>query len=164
MNLVELLKESWRRQCLCIDNIAGLMNDDLLQAKPSDDGWTLANHLCHVHQTRSYWLKLATGQQHPELISLYHEEGDERVPSNDLDHIRRQLRESEQAVSTWLATSLVAEGAAGPYDHPVFYLQHMIWHEGWHAGLLMLGLRLAGHEPSEEWEDPSLWGNWRNYG
>jgi uncharacterized damage-inducible protein DinB len=139
------------------------MDEDLLQAKPSEDGWTLAFHLCHIHETRAYWLKHTSGAD-PKLADLYHQEGEDWIPSNDLAHIRQQLKASERAVSDWLANSLGNEGAAGPYDHPVFYLQHMMWHEGWHAGLLMLGLRLAGHEPSEEWEDPNLWGNWRNYG
>ena len=164
MELAQTLIESWRRQCRCIDNIASLMDADLLQAKPSEDGWTLAFHLCHIHETRAYWLKQTTGQANPDLVDLYHQEGDEWIPSNDLEHIRKQLAASEGAISDWLAAHLSDEGAAGPYDHPVFFLQHMMWHEGWHAGLIMLGLRLAGHEPPEEWEDPNLWGQWRNYG
>ena len=36
-----------------------------------------------------------------------------------------------------------------------------IWHDGWHVGLIFLGLRLNGQEPPEEWEEPNVWGQWR---
>jgi len=165
MDLSQTLLESWRRQCACIDNLATLMNDDLLRAKPSGDGWDLAYHLCHVHSTRMYWLEMASGQEEwPGIEYLIDYNANPRTHSYDLSKIRNQLKASQDAAAMWLAGSLSQDGPAGAYDHPVFYLQHMIWHEGWHAGLIMLGLRLAGSEPPEEWEDPNLWGNWRNYG
>jgi hypothetical protein len=37
----------------------------------------------------------------------------------------------------------------------------MIWHEGWHVGLIFLALRLAGEEPKQEWEEANVWGEWR---
>jgi hypothetical protein len=37
----------------------------------------------------------------------------------------------------------------------------MVWHDGWHVGLIFLALRLNGQEPREEWEEPNVWGLWR---
>jgi hypothetical protein len=51
--------------------------------------------------------------------------------------------------------------AAGPYSHPIHLFNHLMWHEGWHAGLILLGLRRAGMEPSEEWEEKHIWEVWR---
>jgi len=31
------------------------------------------------------------------------------------------------------------------YDHPLLYLQHMIWHEGYHHGQIKLALKVMGH-------------------
>jgi len=31
------------------------------------------------------------------------------------------------------------------YDHPILFLQHMIWHEGYHHGQIKLALKLMGH-------------------
>lgn len=53
------------------------------------------------------------------------------------------------------------EGENARYDNPVLLLQHMIWHDGWHVGLIFLALRLNGQEPPEEWEEPNVWGQWR---
>ena len=30
------------------------------------------------------------------------------------------------------------------YDHPILFLQHMIWHEGYHHGQIKLALKLTG--------------------
>ncbi|HJP83734.1 MAG TPA: DinB family protein [Fimbriimonadaceae bacterium] len=164
MDLVQQLLDSWRRQCRCIDNLASLMTPELLRVKPSADGWDLAFHLTHIQGTRVYWLRMASELKYEELADFFDWEKGEFIREYDLEKIRTALKSSEEAVSAWLSENLNEEGAAGPYDHPLLYLQHMIWHEGWHAGLIMLGLRLAGHEPPEEWEDPNLWGQWRNYG
>ncbi len=161
MLLSDRLIDSWRRQCDCIDNLASLLNDELLYVKPSEDGWELADHLRHLHKSRLYWLGMASGKQWEDLAYLFE---DSTPPVNDLPLLRSNLEQSRDALSAWLKENLDKEGSAGAYDHPVLFLQHMMWHEGWHAGLIMLGLRLAGHEPPEEWEDPNIWGKWRNYG
>ena len=164
MELAEALIESWSRQSKAIDNLASLLNAELLETKPSPDGWTLAFHLCHLVETRVYWLRHTSSQPYAEFEDLYHQEGDEWIPNKDLEVIRANLKQSSEAIASWLASNLHRTDSAGPYDHPAIYLQHMVWHEGWHAGLIMLGLRLAGKEPPEEWEDPNIWGLWRNWG
>ena len=133
-----------------------------MQAKPSVDGWTVAFHLCHIHETRTYWLFKAKGEKTPGLLDLYHQVGDEWAPSDNLKEIHSQLLASEAAVRDWIGEAL-AKGTTeiGQYDHPVLFLQHMIWHEGYHFGLLMLALRLAGAEPSEAWEEEHVWALWR---
>lgn len=161
MDIGTALVDSWQRQCAIIDNLASLLDEKLLLAKPSEDGWPIADHLRHLTKCRRYWLGMATGKQWEDLAHLF--EG--QVPDgNDLAVIRTELAASRDELSIWLRENMAHEGSAGPYDHPVFFLQHMMWHEGWHAGLIMLALRLAGSEPPEEWEDPHIWGKWRNYG
>ncbi len=164
MSLTNLLLDSWDRQCNCIRSLATLIDEELAQVKPSEDGWSLSRQLCHIHNTRVYWLSMASGKEDDNLASLFHQEGEEWVASTDLTLIREELEKSARSIRDWLQSHLDHDGPAGAYDHPLFFLQHMVWHEGWHAGLIMLGLRLAGHDPPEEWEDPNLWGQWRNYG
>jgi uncharacterized damage-inducible protein DinB len=157
----DALLDSWTRQCRALDNLCRRFDGELLGAKPAEDGWTAAEHLCHTHGVRRYWLEKASGRQWP-LKSLFTERGGEYEPSADLAEIRRNLAESEAAVRDWVAEALASgETDAGHYDHPVLFLQHMIWHEGYHFGLLMLALRRAGAEPPEEWEDRNVWDLWR---
>lgn len=162
MNPTEALLDSWDRQCRVIDNLAGLMTPELLQAKPDPDGWTVAYHLAHLHSTRRFWHMMAAGLEEPVGPSLYTQEGEEIIPSHDLAEIRARLAESGELVRSW-TEQRIADGSqqCGNYDHPVLYLQHMMWHEGWHAGLIMLALRLAGHEPNEDTECALIWDVWR---
>ncbi|MBS1715793.1 MAG: DinB family protein [Armatimonadetes bacterium] len=163
MTPTEALLDSWNRQCRIVDNMARIVTPDLLDAKPSEDGWTVAFHLAHIHGTRRYWHMNAAGLDAPVGPSLYtFTEGQDPVPSRDIEEIRARLAESAKLVHDWVAEQ-VGSGAqkVGNYDHPVYYLQHMVWHEGWHVALLMLAFRLAGQEPDEEWECANVWDLWR---
>jgi len=162
MTPTDALLDSWDRQCTIISNLTCALTPELLDAKPSDDGWTIAFHLCHLHSTRRFWHMKANGLEAPVGTPLFTVTEDEWIPSNDLGAIGERLAESQTLVRDWVRAK-IAENAqqCGNYDHPVLYLQHMIWHEGWHAGLIMLALRRAGHEPTEEWEDANVWDQWR---
>ena len=46
------------------------------------------------------------------------------------------------------------------YDHPILFLQHMIWHEGYHHGQIKLALKLAGHPISDSAAGPVTWDVW----
>jgi uncharacterized damage-inducible protein DinB len=46
------------------------------------------------------------------------------------------------------------------YDHPILFLQHMIWHEGYHHGQIKLALKLAGRTMSNEEAGPLTWRVW----
>jgi uncharacterized damage-inducible protein DinB len=161
MDITQTFVESWRRQCACMNDIAELVTEDVANVKPSEDGWCLSRQLCHVQAVRLGWFSNATGQEHPELDYLFTQEGEKWIPSTDLAKIRSQLKLSGEAIEKWLTTALPEGKQSGGYDHPAFFLQHMVWHEGWHIGLIMLGLRLAGKEPTDEWEEAHLWGRWR---
>jgi uncharacterized damage-inducible protein DinB len=46
------------------------------------------------------------------------------------------------------------------YDHPLLFLQHMIWHEGYHHGQIKLALKVAGHPFDDEEIGPVTWDIW----
>jgi len=48
------------------------------------------------------------------------------------------------------------------YDNPILFLQHMIWHEGYHQGQIKLALKLAGHPISNQEAGPLTWRVWMN--
>ncbi len=47
------------------------------------------------------------------------------------------------------------------YDHPVLFLQHMIWHEGYHHGQMKLALKVAGIPMSDSQAGPLTWSVWK---
>jgi uncharacterized damage-inducible protein DinB len=48
------------------------------------------------------------------------------------------------------------------YDHPILFLQHMIWHEGYHHGQVKLALKLAGYPVTNKIAGPVTWRVWMN--
>ncbi len=160
--LLPHLLESWDRQAEIIRNLSGLVTEETRSFLPSPDGMPLFEQLAHIHQVRKGWLDQASPDWGAGLEDLYYPKDGSWHAIEDLEKIRAQLALSDEAVKRAFAEA-IEKGIVpmGPYDHPVFFLQHMIWHEGWHAGLIMLGLRLNGQETPEEWEEKNLWGYWR---
>ncbi len=160
MDLADALLDSWDRQCRIVAAVASRVDESNRGAKPSPDGWPLDHQLAHIHKVRHYWLSQIAPARGAALGDSFTDGW--TTPISDLDSIRGLLAESAVAVREGVREALAdGTGAVGGYDHPVLFLQHMVWHEGWHVGLLFLGLRLAGQEPSEEWEEAHVWGEWR---
>lgn len=164
MDVTASLLDSWDRQCRIVDAVAGLVDESNRHAKPSDDGWALDQQLAHMHGVRRFWLSQVAPEHAARLGSAYADE--HGTPIADLESIRRLLLESGHAVREAVRSGIERGGGpmTGPhatYDNPVLLLQHMLWHDGWHVGLIFLALRRAGQEPPEEWEEPNVWGLWR---
>ncbi len=160
MDVTEALLDSWTRQCRIVKAAADLIDESNRHFKPSEDGWPLDHQLAHIHLVRRYWLSQAVpalGSALPETFS-----DGWTTPITDLDAIKHSLDLSADAVAAgfrhWMTSG---GGPSGGYDNPVLFLQHMVWHEGWHVGLIFLALRLAGQEPTEEWSEENVWGEWR---
>lgn len=159
MDVTNALLDSWDRQCKILDSVASLVNDSNRKVKPSEDGWPLDFQLAHVHGTRKYWLSQYS-PKHAEGLPSTLIDWDTAI--EDLDAIKAALKQSSAAIRAAVQEGIAnGNGPSGGYDNPVMFLQHMLWHEGWHTGLLFLGLRLAGQEPKEEWEEANVWGLWR---
>jgi uncharacterized damage-inducible protein DinB len=163
VDISEALLESWDRQCRIVDAVASLVTDRNRHFKPSDDGWTIDRHLAHMNGVRKFFLSQVAPEFAANLASASADS--EGTPVADLSSIRSCLTASGIAVRAAVSAALVTGGPmAGDhvhYDNPVLFLQHMVWHDGWHVGLIFLALRLNGQEPPEEWEEPNVWGQWR---
>jgi uncharacterized damage-inducible protein DinB len=160
MDLATALLDSWDRQCRILMSVASRVDESNRKVKPSEDGWSLDRQLGHIHETRYWWLSQVAKSHADTLGETFQPDGE--TPIDDLDEIRNQLNVSAKTVRQ-ATQELIADGLqpVGGYDNPVLFLQHMVWHEGWHVGLLMLGLRLAGQEPAPDWEEAHIWGEWR---
>lgn len=163
MDITEALLDSWDRQCRIVDAVATLIDEDNRHVTPSEDGWPLDRQLSHMHGVRRFFLSQVAPHHAEGLISASAD--DQGTPIEDLDAIKACLKASGQAVRDAVKEGLEKGGPMSSehvtYDNPVLLMQHMVWHDGWHVGLIFLGLRLNGQEPPEEWEEPNVWGLWR---
>lgn len=164
MNLTEALLDSWDRQCKIVDNVATLIDEANRHVAPSEDGWPLDKQMAHMHRVRKFFLSQVAPKHAADLGDSYAD--DIGTPIDDLETIKANLKASGAAVRAAVSDAL--EKGVSPmvgenvtYDNPVLLMQHMVWHDGWHVGLIFLGLRLNGQEPPEEWDEPYVWGLWR---
>ena len=160
MDVTEALLDSWDRQCRIVDAVMTKIDDSNKHIKPSEDGWALDKQLAHMHNTRKFFLKNVAPEIAAPLGKSYID--DEGTPVQNLEELKAMVRASGTAVRK-ATEELIKKGIvqAGFYDNPILFLQHMVWHEGWHVGLIFLALRLNGQEPEEEWEEEKVWGEWR---
>lgn len=163
MDLSKALLDSWDRQCRIVNSVATLIDEENRHVAPSDDGWPLDQHLAHMHSVRRFFLSQVSPEHGSGLPRATID--DLGTPLPDLDEIKECLKASEVAVRHAVEEALEKGGPmAGEhvvYDNPILFLQHMVWHDGWHIGLIFLALRMNGQEPPEEWEEPNVWGQWR---
>lgn len=159
----EVFLESWDRQALIISNLAEKVNPGNRDVRPSPEGMPLVEQLTHIHECRYHWLGHVSPEHQAKVGDVLVERDGEWLPIDDLEEIRRQLGGSAAAVRGAVEEGILQEkGQVGPYSHPAFFMQHMIWHEGYHAGMILLALRNAGEEPSDDWEEQFVWGIWRS--
>ncbi|MBN9500246.1 MAG: DinB family protein [Armatimonadetes bacterium] len=160
MDIATALLDSWDRQCRIVNAVASRIDESNRHVKPSEDGWSLDHQLAHIHEVRQYWLSQVSPEKAAALDSSFQKPWVE--PITDLEKIKSLLQDSGLAIREAMEVAFQGDGSAiGGYDNPVLFLQHMVWHDGWHIGLIFLGLRLAGQEPNEEWEEANVWGEWR---
>lgn len=164
MDVTEALLDSWDRQCNIVALVSQLVNKENRNFKPSQDGWSLDKQLAHMHHTRKYFLTEISPNEAAVLKNSYLDESGENIA--ELETLRANLEESGKAVRNTVLAGIEAGnkpllGTHVTYDNPILFLQHLVWHEGWHCGMIFLALRLNGQEPPEEWEEPSVWGQWR---
>lgn len=162
METIEAVVESWRRNCNIIDNLVGRLTPEQLEFKQDPDGWPIAVHLAHMQNCRTEWLEQMSAPHAEGQSQLFTLEGETYIASRDIAAIRANLKQSGEAVANAMGDLLASgQNKSGPYDHPMMYLGHMVWHDGWHFGLITMALRVNGQELPEEWENEHVWGQWR---
>ena len=106
----------------------------------------------HMHYVRLVFLSEDAPQFNPQVPST--EWSSESTP----DTIAADLDRSAKAVRN-AVESLVLSGEQMKihYDHPLLFMQHMIWHEGYHHGQIKLALKISGEPFDDEEIGPLTW-------
>jgi len=156
MDVTEALLESWDRQCRIVNAVAARVDDANKNAKPSEDGWALGHHLAHMHKVRHYFLEQVAPERSAGLTDTFVDGWE--TPIQDLFVIKASLVHSGRVVRETVRDSLSAGTQLKRYDHPVLFLQHMVWHEGYHFSLIVLAIRNVGVGPEGDWYE----GIWRS--
>jgi uncharacterized damage-inducible protein DinB len=153
--LLETILDSWDRNNTILINLLRVLPEGGLEARVLPDSPSVAQLLTHIHYVRLVFVS----EDAPEFAIDLPE--DEWVDDGDPDRIAEMLNTSARVVRD--AVESRAEKGLDMdlhYDHPILFLQHMIWHEGYHHGQIKLALKAAGRAIADEEAGPVTWGVW----
>lgn len=154
-SLLEALLDSWDRNNTILVNLVRAMPAGGLAARAMPSSPSVARMLTHIHYVRLVFISEDAPEFARDLPDG--EWRDERDPAR----IEQLLHESAKAVRDAVKGRLKSGQAMNlHYDHPVLFLQHMVWHEGYHHGQIKLALKLAGLPLTNEVAGPGSWGVW----
>jgi uncharacterized damage-inducible protein DinB len=153
--LLEALLDSWDRNHAILVNLLHALPEGGLGARATPDGPTVAQLFMHIHFVRLVFLIEDAPESARERPAEEWE--DEREPAR----IAAMLNESAAAVREAVRGRLLSgEALERHYDHPLLFLQHMIWHEGYHHGQIKLALKVSGSPLADRDAGRVTWGVW----
>jgi len=154
-NLLEPLLDSWDRNNQILVNLLRVLPEGALHVRAMEGSPSVGEMFAHLHFVRLIFIT----EDAPEFGRKLPDE--EWTGEHDSDDLAQMLHESAQAVREAVEGRLRAGRSMDQhYDHPILFLQHMIWHEGYHHGQIKLALKLAGRPVSDDQAGPVSWRLW----
>jgi uncharacterized damage-inducible protein DinB len=155
--MLDVLLDSWDRNNRILVNLLGAIPEDAMNARATPDSPSVAQMFAHLHYVRLVFI----AEDMPEsAVELPREEW---ATEYGRPRLAEMLNDSARLVRTAVAARIAAARAMDVhYDHPVLFLQHMIWHEGYHHGQIKLALKLAGRPIANAVAGPLTWRVWMN--
>lgn len=154
-SLLDALLNSWDRNNIILVNLLHCLPEGGLATRMMADSPSVGQLFTHIHYVRLVFLS----EDAPEFARELPEE--EWREESDADHIAEMLNLSAQAVRVAVEGRVeTGRDMDRHYDHPILFLQHMIWHEGYHHGQIKLALKAAGRPITNEQAGPVTWRVW----
>jgi len=153
--LLEALLDSWDRNNTILVNLLHALPEGGLETKALEGSPSIAELFTHIHYVRLVFVL----EDAPEFARDMPKE--EWAAERNPGRIAQMLNDSSVAVRDAVKSRVEAGREMNlHYDHPILFLQHMLWHEGYHHGQIKLALKAAGRPLSDEKAGPLTWGVW----
>ena len=154
-NLLEVILDSWDRNNRILVNLLRALPAGGLEARGMPGSPSVAEMFTHMHFVRLIFLS----EDVPEFASPLPPR--EWLNEPNPDRIAEELERSARAVRDALQSLIRSHQEMKlHYDHPLLYIQHMIWHEGYHHGQIKLALKVSGHPFEDQEIGPLTWDIW----
>ncbi len=164
-SVLEALLDSFQRNNAILLNLLRVLPQGGMDARAIEGSQSVGVQFAHIQNTRLFWLEQVAPELGEGLIQLFAQDGEGWTVERDPQRIEEALRASAQAVCDAVKDRLESgqpmKGEHASYDHPILFLQHMLWHEGYHFGQMKLALKAAGHVWDDAQEEKTVWSLWR---
>jgi uncharacterized damage-inducible protein DinB len=155
-SLLDALMLSWERNHRVLRNLVGALPPGGLEARATADSPTVSQMLMHLHHERMVSLT----EEAPEFAGTVPEQ--EWANESDPERISALLDESAQRVRDAVRSRIEAGRMTDlNYDHPLLFLQLMMFHDAYHHGQIKLALKLSGCALPDDTAGPLTWDVWR---
>ncbi len=153
--LFEAVLDSWDRNNTILVNLLGAIPEGGLEVRAMEGGPSIGELFTHIHYVRLVFVL----EDAPEFAKDL-PEGEWRAERNR-DRLAQLLNDSAKAVRDAVKGRVTAGRDMDlHYDHPILFLQHMVWHEGYHHGQMKLALKLAGRPMTDDEAGALTWDVW----
>jgi uncharacterized damage-inducible protein DinB len=153
--LLDAVLDSWRRNNTILLNLLRAVPEGGLEARAMAGSPTVGEMFMHMQYCRLIFLSEDT----PEFAGAL-PEGEWRSERNR-DRMAAMLEDSARRVREAVKDRIESgREMKEHYDHPLLFLQHMVWHEGYHHGQIKLALKAAGMALDDEEIGPVTWDVW----
>ena len=153
--LLEIILESWDRNNRILVNLLRALPPGGLDARVTAGSPSVGEMFTHIHYVRLIFLSEDAPEFATQLPSR------EWINDATADFIAEELDRSARIVGDAVEVCIRrGQKMELHYDHPLLYLQHMIWHEGYHHGQMKLALKLTGRSLDDEAIGRLTWGIW----
>lgn len=154
-SLLDALLDSWDRNNTILLNLLCVLPEGGLDARGTEDSPSVAQLFAHIHYVRLVFIS----EDAPEFARELPEA--EWLDERDRTRLAQMLNDSAQAVRDAVRSRVEANKDMHlHYNHPILFLQHMVWHEGYHHGQIKLALKAAGRPIPNEAAGPVTWRVW----
>ena len=154
-SLLEALLDSWDRSNTILVNLLLALPQGGLEARVMESSPSVAELFTHMHYVRLVFI----AEDVPEFAKDLPEQ--EWMHERDASRIAHMLNDSAKLVRQAVKSRVESgQDMNLHYDHPILFLQHMLWHEGYHHGQIKLALKLTGHPIADKEAGPVTWGVW----
>ena len=153
--LLEDVLDSWDRNNTILVNLLRALPEGGLQARAMEGSPSVAEMFMHMNHVRLVFVSEDAPEFARELPAA------EWRAERDRNRIAQMLDESAKVVRDAVKNKIETGGEMKiHYDHPLLFLQHMIWHEGYHHGQIKLALKAAEKPFDDEEIGPVTWDVW----
>jgi uncharacterized damage-inducible protein DinB len=133
--LLNALLDSWERNNTILVNLLGALPEGGLEARAIEGSPSVAEMFTHIHYVRLVFVS----EDAPDFAASLPDK--EWAIESDRNRIAQMLNDSAKTVRDAVKNKIETRREMDVhYDHPILFLQHMIWHEGYHHGQIKLAL------------------------
>jgi len=155
--LIEALLDSWDRNNTILLNLLRALPEGGLEARVMAGSPSVAELFTHIHYVRLVFIS----EDAPEFARGVPNPKEEWVDERNSARLTQMLNDSAKAVRDAVQSRVEAgQDMNLHYDHPILFLQHMIWHEGYHHGQIKLALKATGRALADREAGSVTWGVW----